>query len=251
MFRSREIARALNAPAPAAPETIIRYMMGRPLQFTPGTRYAYSNFGYCVLGRIIQNVIGQSYESYVRNSVLAPAGITSMRVGQTRARALKEVAYYTFSGQGLAQSVFSAELVPWPYGGWYIEAMDAHGGWIGSAVDLLRFITAVDGYPTRPDVLRRSTLNSMIYRPLPFWKGSAYWYGMGWLIRPSGADANWWHTGSLDGTTTMMVRAYNGLAWVALFNSRPKDFSTFGDELDHALWQGVQQVKKWPAHNLF
>jgi N-acyl-D-amino-acid deacylase len=255
MFRSREMARSLGAPAPASTETVIRYMMGKPLQFEPGARYAYSNFGYCVLGRVIEKVSGQNYEAYVKNSVLLPAGVTSTRLGRTlpRARATKEVSYYGFNGQGLAQSVFSAdrELVPWHYGGWYIEAMDAHGGWISSTVDLLRFITAVDGYGTRPDVLRPSTLKVMIYRPLPFWKGSDYWYGMGWLIRPSGGDANWWHMGSLDGTSTIMVRAHNGLAWVALFNSRPKDFGAFGNELDNALWQAVTEVSRWPAHDLF
>ena len=32
--------------------------------------------------------------------------------------------------------------MPWPYGGFHLEAMDAHGGWIGSAVDLARWAAA-------------------------------------------------------------------------------------------------------------
>lgn len=47
-------------------------------------RYAYSNFGYCLLRRLIEKVTGESYEGYVKKHVLAPLGITSMKVGATR-----------------------------------------------------------------------------------------------------------------------------------------------------------------------
>lgn len=53
------IARSLGLSAPALCPDIIRYMLGRPLDFTPGVRFAYSNFGYCVLGRIIEKSSGQ------------------------------------------------------------------------------------------------------------------------------------------------------------------------------------------------
>ena len=44
----------------------IGYMLRRPLQFEPGARDAYSNFGYCLLGRVIEKVTGKSYEEFVR-----------------------------------------------------------------------------------------------------------------------------------------------------------------------------------------
>lgn len=47
MFRPVEIAEAVGVPPPAPPEAVIRYMMGQPLDFAPGARYAYSNFDYC------------------------------------------------------------------------------------------------------------------------------------------------------------------------------------------------------------
>jgi CubicO group peptidase (beta-lactamase class C family) len=37
---------------------IIRNMLGKPLDFDPGAKYVYSNFGYCVLGRVIEKVTG-------------------------------------------------------------------------------------------------------------------------------------------------------------------------------------------------
>ncbi|MFD2763501.1 serine hydrolase domain-containing protein [Micromonospora eburnea] len=46
-----------------------------PLQFTPGTRYAYSNDGFFVLGAIVAKVTGQSYFDYIRQHVFSPAGM--------------------------------------------------------------------------------------------------------------------------------------------------------------------------------
>src|SRR5688572_20782952 len=50
----------------------------RPLASTPGSAYAYSNFGYAVLGRVIERVAGTDYASAVKTLVLDPAGITDM-----------------------------------------------------------------------------------------------------------------------------------------------------------------------------
>ena len=83
MFRPTEIAVATGTPAPASADAIVRYMLGQPLSFDPGTRYAYSNFGYSVLGRIIERVTGMSYDQYVKEAVLAPAGVSRMRLGRT------------------------------------------------------------------------------------------------------------------------------------------------------------------------
>jgi hypothetical protein len=74
---------------------------------------------------------------------------------------------------------------------------------------------------------------------------------MGWQVRPVDGGANWFHTGSLDGTYTLMVRAHTGLTWVVLFNSRPRDVGRFGDELDPAMWRAAGAVRSWPAHDLF
>ncbi|HVP90308.1 MAG TPA: serine hydrolase domain-containing protein [Terriglobales bacterium] len=256
MFKPREIAAAMGVATPPDAETIIRYMMGQPLDFTPATKYVYSNFGYCVLGRIIERVSGESYQDCLQEAILGPAGIGRMKLGRSLAadRASGEVAYYDYPGAPLTPSVFgeAGDLVPWPYGGFAIEPMDAHGGWIASAVDLVRFVTAVDGLATRPDVVQASTIALMTARPsLPDWASSDWYYALGWQVRPIGTGANWWHTGSLPGTVTIMVRAHNGLAWAALFNTRPADADAFTTELDSALWTAVGGVTDWPTTDLF
>ena len=86
MFQSVRFARALKVPPPAQQEDVIRCMLGVPLDFNPGERYAYSNFGYCLLGRIIEKITKQDYESYVKEHVFAPLGVHVARIGQDEAR---------------------------------------------------------------------------------------------------------------------------------------------------------------------
>jgi N-acyl-D-amino-acid deacylase len=231
MFASQRAARAVGAPEPADCRTTIRFMLGQPLDFDPGSQYAYSNFGYCVLGRVIEEVTGQTYEDYVRGQILAPIGIDRMRLGRSRLsdRHPLEVRYYDYEGAALAESVFPGgpERVPWPYGGFHLEAMDAHGGWIGSAVDLARFVSALDS-ANPAAILAPDTIDVMLSRPAaPLWEGRSDYYGLGWRVRPASKSAYWWHTGSLAGSSAVLYRTSSGLAWVALFNTRP---NTSGDE---------------------
>jgi hypothetical protein len=174
-----------------------------------------------------------------------------MRLGRSLEadRAPGEVVYYDYTGAPLAASVFDSgpAQVPWPYGGFALEPMDSHGGWLASAADLLRFLLVVDGRAAKPDVLQPATVALMTARPpLAEYDGAAAYYAFGWQVLPVGGDANWWHTGSLPGTSAIMVRAAsNALSWVALFNSRPAHADAFIGELDSELWRAVNGVTDW------
>src|SRR5262249_37347090 len=143
-------------------------MLGHPLDADPGSRYAYSNFGYCVLGRVIEKISGQSYEAFVREKILAPLGITRMRIGATLDghQAPGEVRYYT-PNNATGTSVFpGGEEVSGPYGAFFLEAMDAHGGWIASAIDLVRFASALND-PAHSPILRTETMALLHEPPAP------------------------------------------------------------------------------------
>src|SRR5688500_11205038 len=106
MFRPAVAAAAVNAPAPASAETVIRYMKGMPLDFDPGEKHVYSNFGYAILGRVIEHSSGLPYEEYVRARVLQPVGATRTRLGKTRlSDALAdEVKYYLPGEPGMGMT---------------------------------------------------------------------------------------------------------------------------------------------------
>jgi D-alanyl-D-alanine carboxypeptidase len=48
----------------------------RGLEFVPGSRWAYSNYGFILLGRVVERVTGQSYYDYVHVHIYVPAGMT-------------------------------------------------------------------------------------------------------------------------------------------------------------------------------
>ena len=66
-------------------------------------------------------------------------------------------------------------------------------------------------------------------------------YACGWMVNSA---HNYWHTGSLPGTTTIMVRTNDGFCWAALTNTR-EGHATITD-LDHMVWAMVRSVKVWP-----
>jgi N-acyl-D-amino-acid deacylase len=258
MFRPLVIAETVGVTPPAHPEAVIRYMMGHPLDFAPGARYAYSNFDYCVLGRIIETITGAPYEQYVQKHVLAPIGIKRMRVGASllRKRAQGEVRYYTPHD---SDSVFPERKgkVPAPYGSFHLEAMDAHGGWIASAVDLARFAAAFHD-PQRCPLLKPETIETMhAPPPAPAWRSDdgtlkdAY-YACGWMVRPvKDGKANYWHAGSLPGTATLLVRRWDGLSWAVLFNQRSTDPDLPDNAIDPAMHRAADAVKRWTREDLF
>jgi CubicO group peptidase (beta-lactamase class C family) len=194
-----------------------------PIQYPPGEHYAYSNFGYCLLGRIIEKVARRPYFDYVRTEVLERCNVRSMRLaGNTlKGRPADEVVY---DGQGEDPYIVN------------VRRMDSHGGWLARASDLVRFAIHVDGFSTERNILKPETIELMT-TPTVANPG----YAKGWQVNPRG---NWWHGGSLPGTTSLLVRTSSGLCWAALTNTRRKGMD--GD-LDRLIWQVVGQVPQWHA----
>ncbi|MGO8675349.1 MAG: serine hydrolase domain-containing protein [Limisphaerales bacterium] len=257
MFRSLETARAVGVAAPANAEAIIRYMLGQPLDFDPGARYAYSNFGYCLLGRVIEKVGGRPYEQFVREEVLAPMGIRGMRLGASleSGRAEGEVRYYTPDDRE-GPSVFPGlpAKVPEPYGTFCLEALDSHGGWLASAPDLARFAAVLDA-PGDSTCLKPDTRRVLYEPPAPPVSrnpdGSLadHFYGCGWSVRPAGKEgrANYSHNGSLPGTFTLLSRWSDGLSWAVLFNQRSESSRLPDMAIDSALRRAADAVEQWPG----
>ena len=81
MFQSVRIAESLGVSPPALAEHVICFMKGHSLDFSPGERYAYSNLGYALLGRVIEAKAGQRYEEYVQKHVFSPLNIQRSRIG--------------------------------------------------------------------------------------------------------------------------------------------------------------------------
>jgi N-acyl-D-amino-acid deacylase len=260
---AEEVARALGVPLPVGPEQIIRYTMGRPLDSEPGTAYAYSNFGYCVLGRVIEAASGKKYGDYVKSDVLAPLGIKRMRLAKNllEDRAPGEVRYYDSrrrTGRAVSGPRIGAE-VPLPYGVECLESMDANGGWLASAVDLVRFAAGLDD-PGRCRILREEGVRAMLAPPPgapgqgPDGRPKPNYYACGWDTRPDPQRGRYtkWHLGALAGSSTLLVCRSDGIDWAALFNGDTgPDGKAFAAEIDPLLHGPADRIRVWPARNLF
>jgi CubicO group peptidase (beta-lactamase class C family) len=254
MFRPLVIAKDLNVKPPAKPMDIIHYMTKQKLDFDPGERYAYSNFGYCLLGRVIEKITGQSYEAAVQKHVFDPIGVKHTQLGHTLTAAKNEVHYFDDKKGPAVVGANLGKQVPRPYGAWYLEAMDAHGGWISTAPEIVRFASAFD-HPEKCKILKATSIKTMFARPARLaghtkeGKPLDVFYGCGWQVRTLGRDdrINTWHNGALDGTESILVRRSDGLCWAVLLNTRR---GLIG-RIDPLVHQAADEVKRWPQKDLF
>lgn len=252
MFELLEITRALQLKSTARIPDIIQYQLSRPMDFEPGSKYAYSNFGYSLLGRIIEVASGQSYESFVTDRILKPTGMTQTRLGRTRLndRADDEAFYYTQQIKTYpaiwdiapAKKSGKFESVAGPYGRWDLEVMDAHGAWTSTAVDLVRFAMALDS--SKQPLLQPATLRLMKDRPSFASANDPTWYGFGWNIRSiqNRDRVNMWHNGLVSGTSTILVKRSDNYDWAVLFNTNEtNDGKTCSSVIDGPIHSAVNR----------
>ena len=256
MFYDANIANALGIALPVHRADIIEFMNGVPLATDPGTTYNYSNYGYLLLGCVIEAVTGMSYSDYAA-SVLNRIGIWDMRQGRSLEpyRAPGEV-FYDSGFFGTTVMDESGVSVPYEYGAFNVENMDSHGGWIVSAVELARWLANLDDPNASDAILDQASIDRMYSLPqnypLPYNPGDAY-YAEGWAVRDWGnQQRNAWHDGSLPSTTSYVVRTMYGWDFAVILNRRDETGTTsYSAEVDSAMWNAFDQIATWPDGDEF
>ena len=260
MFRPVQIARALGVKPPAGPREIIRYMMGRPLDFDPGTRESYSNFGYCVLGRVIEKASGEDYGSTTFRSTSCVRWASSGCGSVIRWRRTPRRAKFTITplGDPHIKSMFGdGRDVPIAYGGEDIEAMDVARRMdrLGTGIGAIRLGLRASGSLPSP---KRKSIAEMFARPKDTGyesdgKPKAAYYADGWEVRPvRGGKANTWHAGQLDGISTLLVHRFDGLVWAVMFNrDYTKDHKVLAGLIDPMIHPVADGITDWPTGSAF
>jgi N-acyl-D-amino-acid deacylase len=254
-----DICRKTGVPPPGTPEAVVRYMASRPLDFAPGSAFAYSNVGYLFLGRVVEAVTGRSYPDFVREELLRPMGIRGMHIGASAPGASRpgEVVYYSAVG-ATVEARFGPEKgrrIPLPYHR-AIEVQEAAGGWVASVVDLARFVsalsTAAEGGPLAPETVRR--MISATPRPGRSGSGeSTGGYALGWFVETDDRGRRIVsHGGRLPGTGAFMGWRSDGIGLALLFNTdaTPRNESLVRLCLEE-MSDLLDTVGPWPDHDLF
>uniref|UniRef100_A0A7I5EEG4 Beta-lactamase domain-containing protein n=1 Tax=Haemonchus contortus TaxID=6289 RepID=A0A7I5EEG4_HAECO len=203
-------------------EELIAYVLENvPLDHKPGTKWIYSNFGYQLLGYLAENLTGMTYEDFVKKSIFAPSGVHDIQVAgpSISEKAPREVLYY-MSGNNLGFDPY--EMLP-------SERIGPWGGWIASPIQLLMFMSRVDGFPHRSDLLSTNAIKQCSTPSSP----SNNTYGLGWSLNIMGFNG-WQHDGRMPGSAAMLVRLDNGLELAITVN---KEYSErdFFHELGYVL----------------
>lgn len=110
-----EYAAALRQDA--KPEEIIALIRARPLEFTPGTQFKYTNSAYFLLGAVIEKASGESYASYLKKAVLDPAGLRHTRLDSLTEIIPNRAKGYQREGDTLRNATVYSPTRAWSVGG--------------------------------------------------------------------------------------------------------------------------------------
>ncbi len=230
-------ANALGLPLPGTFEGLIRYELGRPLDYDPGTQSLYCNFCYGILADVVQTASATDYESFVRSEILNPIGLTRTRIGRhiKEEKFPGEVTYYVDPSTPFYPPVYVGlpALVPLQYGGFPLDwgTGSAAGGWISNTIELLRLVASVT-LARNPAMFKVPPRTGFAFSGLPI--------GRGWI---------WEHDGSIPGTATSL-KIDDDLAWCILTNTSING-GAFISDLNKAVTTFVTSVSSWPADDKF
>ncbi len=186
------------------------------------------------------------YTDYVVMNLLKPLDIHDMHIGKNfyHEKYPNEVRYHSSAGKMTTYSIDgSGEVVPIYYGGNNVEILGPAGGWVASAPELIKFLTAIDGFPDQPDILASETIAQMSDPDLAG-KGLFGWRG-------TDRYGTWWRTGYLTGSSALMVRQRDGLNWVVLMNTSTYKHSRIHRYVSSMMFGAVSRVDHWPSIDLF
>ncbi len=226
---------------------LVAMMPYQELHFRPGSKYSYSNPGFIYLGRVIEAISGDPWESYVQKNIFEPLGLTRSYFGATP--------YYLAADRSnnyslRRDSTTGRDTVVANGRDFDPGITIPNGGWNAPLADLvtyLGFLTdAAQGDSTRRArydvVLKRSSLEEMWKPVVPLEQTSSpkEWMGMSFFLYDRDGARVIGHTGSQAGFLAFIyLNPATGAAMVAAWNTlderRVREKSGFGRVNDAAI----------------
>ena len=242
MFHIAEIIEWEELSTTPTADELIAFQLDMKLRDNPGGAAQYSNIGYLVLSRIIEQVSGMEYEDYLQSHVLWPAGCYDMHIARNyyKDRYPGEVKYYGHDPNDRIKSYDgTGAMRPREYGGNDITGLQGAGAWVSSAVEMMRLVASIDGKPGVPDILSKESIAQMrnITR-----KGD---YALGWA-RYNPSNGSLIRTGTMSGTCAYIDHRDNGISYVFLTNTSHYRGASFTNSIGQMIRDAMTRVEEWP-----
>lgn len=196
-------------------EDLARYAYVLPLEFTPGSRWSYSNTGYVLLGIIVNRVAGTFYGDVLRERVFKPTGMTTARIINE-----EDVIPHRAAGYRLVDGVLKNQE-------WVSPSLNTTGD--GSLYVSVRDMIAWDAAVQAGAILKPESWKEIL-SPAPLNSGATYPYGFGWQLderngKPVHRHGGWW-----QGFTTYYARFIgDSLSVIVLTNSGTENPTAFAE----------------------
>lgn len=247
IFSTRYIMQQNRLTTPPDHRTLLRIVLRRHLGYTPGTAQRYCNIGYTLLSLIIEKRMGMSYNDFMQRYVLNPAGCYDFHIAGNylKDRRKNETVYYMHSSSvPVPEFNNSGRMVVRCYGENDITTALGAGAWVASAAELCRLIASIDGDRTVPDVISPQAVKLMT-QEMP-----DHQFSLGWNFTPH--NRPWIRTGSLVGTSALVLRYPDGECWVFITNTSTWKGHKFSQDT-MALFEKLRKRfgSKMPKRNMF
>ena len=247
IFSTRYIMQQNHLTTPPDHRTLLRIVLRRHLGYTPGTAQRYCNIGYTLLSLIIEKRTGMSYENFMQRYVLNPAGCYDFHIAGNylKDRRPNETVYYMHSSSvPVPEFNNSGRMVVRCYGENDITTALGAGAWVASAAELCRLVASIDGDRTVPDVISPQAVKLMT-QEMP-----DHQFSLGWNFTPR--NRPWIRTGSLVGTSALVLRYPDGECWVFITNTSTWKGHKFSQDT-MALFEKLRKRfgSKMPKRNMF
>ncbi|MHC5537453.1 serine hydrolase domain-containing protein [Singulisphaera rosea] len=177
-------------------ERYVRSLRDKELRWDPGTKFAYSNMAFEVLGDLVAKSSGMSFENYVQSHILKPIGMTSSTLLLKEADPARLATGHTRTKDGPLTAV-----AHYPYNRIHTPSSNLHS----SAADMVRWMLAnlnrgeLDGHR----ILKDSTYD-VLWKPAVEISKKEY-MGISWFLPDHKGQQVVMHGGSDDGFLTMLI----------------------------------------------
>ena len=186
------------------PTELIDFFKNQPMEFEPGTKWAYDNSGYFLLGYIIEKVSGKTYPQYVEEVFFKPLGMTSSYYGNDSKLIKNRAAGYQSGKEGGTQNADQMSMTL-PYAAGSIQS---------TVGDLWTWHQAVHAYK----LVEKETLQKA-FTPYKLSDGKQTEYGYGWFLDNLRGSPMIWHGGGINGFLTSGIYLPEEDVFVAVFSN--------------------------------